>query len=236
MPQTGSLPQAFNFRGCLTAFSLHQKCKFLVTGVVGLIYCYSSLLGILNICTLNKLCTYFNNYFPIPYFTVCAVFLLAPGSWMASTFHDLCFSVLRVKTLRSGARWEIKTGSIDLACYGFCVQLRQVRINSSWSCVPLTHLWLKCLVTCGLEGHKQKITRDARMLALDWQEACRQEIHQDSCLPLIGPDRNVVNYGYCLFKLLLNETHGHFHGNSGVDLARVHPARLYLIKASSNLD
>jgi hypothetical protein len=40
-------------------------------------------------------------------------------------------------------------------------------------------------------GHTQDVDR----FALDWQEVRRQELHQDSCLLLIGPDGNVMNYG-----------------------------------------
>jgi len=64
-----------------------------------------------------------------------------------------------------------------------------------------------------------------------WQKAQGQEIHQDVCLSLIGPDEKCGELWVSLFKPQQNVTCDHFPGNQGVDLARVQFPVMYLIKA-----
>lgn len=61
---------------------------------------------------------------------------------------------------------ETKTGEIYLVGLESCMRLR---VSSCLSYACLTYVHQMCLITCG------------------W-EVCGQEIPQDICLPLIGPD------------------------------------------------
>lgn len=66
-----------------------------------------------------------------------------------------------------------------------------------------------------------------------WQKVQGQEIHQDVCLPLIGPGGKCGELWVLPFKSQQKKKKvicDHFPGNQGVDLARVHLPGMYLIK------
>ena len=58
---------------------------------------------------------------------------------------------------------------------------------------------------------------------------------KDICLPVIGPDWGLVNYGFFILKSLQNKTHSHFSGNPDMDLDKVNSLSQYLIKACFKL-